>query len=338
MKVFVTGGGGFLGFAIVKQLLAAGYEVVSYSRRRYEALEELSVVQYQGDLSDYNRLKTALQGCEAVFHVAAKAGIWGHYASFYDANVAGTNNIINACREQGIRYLVYTSSASVCYGRHSGLNDESLPYPKTFDAHYPKTKALAEQAVMAANDANLATCSLRPHLIWGPGDPHLLPRFLSRQQKGQLRILGKGDHLIDITYVDNAALAHLQAFHALRQRAPVAGKAYFLSQDEPITVRAFINLLLHAGGLPPVRKTMNPRFALIIAWWLERVYRFLRLQSEPLLTTFVAKQLSSSHWYDISAAKRDFGYQPTVTTEEGMKRLAAWLKTSNASVAAMASG
>jgi nucleoside-diphosphate-sugar epimerase len=326
MNVFVTGGGGFLGFEIVRQLVGEGYQVSSYSRGRYEKLEKLGVVHYQGSLSDYEKLKNAMQDCEAVFHVAAKTGVWGSHASFYKANVLGTQHVLKACLELGIPYLVYTSSPSAVFECGSDGNDESLPYPAKFDAYYPQTKAIAEQAVLKANRPALITCALRPHLVWGPGDVHFIPRLFERRRKGKLRILGKGDYLVDTIYVDNAARAHLQAFDKMKKNpSDVAGKAYFLSQDHPITIRAFIDMLLETGGFPPVDKSMHPGLARFAGWLLENTYSLLRMQSEPILTLFLAKQLSSPHWYDISAAKRDLGYVPEVTIEEGMKRLKKWL-------------
>ncbi|MFK7920338.1 MAG: NAD-dependent epimerase/dehydratase family protein [Bacteroidia bacterium] len=326
MKVFVSGGGGFLGQAIVKQLVENDYEVVSYSRSKYEALENIGVEHHQGDLTDYERLKTAMKGCEAVFHTAAKTGIWGSFDSFYQANVIGTENILQVCLELKIPYLIYTSSPSVVYDGGSGGKDESMPYPPKFDAYYPETKAIAERAVLKANGPSLISCSLRPHLIWGVGDPHFLPRFLERRHKDKLRILGNGKYLVDTTYVDNAARAHLQAFDAMRSHpTSVAGKAYFLSDDEPITIRSFIDRLLASGGLPPVKKSFHPRLALFAGYLLERVYRFLGIKSEPPITPFLAKQLSTAHWYDISAAKRDFGYEASVSIEEGMRRLKDWV-------------
>lgn len=327
MKIFVTGGGGFLGLSIVKQLLEEGHHVVNYSRGKYETLEKPGVIQHQGNLLDYTTLKKAMNGCQAVFHVASKTGVWGSYDSFYETNVTGTENIIKACLELGISFLVYTGSASVVFREGCEAGDESLAYPKKFDAYYPETKAIAEQIVLKANGQKLYTCSLRPHLVWGPGDPHLLPRFLSLQRKGRLRILGKGEYLIDTTYVDNAARGHLLAFAALQKNSSVSGKAYFLSQDEPISIREFINRLLESGGMPPVNKTMNPSVALFTGWVLQCFFRLFKIQSEPLLTPFVAKQLSSSHWYDISAAKRDLGYVPTISITEGMNRLKQWLQT-----------
>jgi nucleoside-diphosphate-sugar epimerase len=326
MNVFVTGGGGFLGFEIVRQLVGEGYQVSSYSRGRYEKLEKLGVVHYQGSLSDYEKLKNAMQDCEAVFHVAAKTGVWGSHASFYKANVLGTQHVLKACLELGIPYLIYTSSPSVVYESGSEGKDESLPYPAKFDAYYPQTKAIAEQAVLKANRPALITCALRPHLVWGPGDVHFIPRLFERRRKGKLRILGKGDYLVDTIYVDNAARAHLLAFDKMKKNpSDVAGKAYFLSQDHPITIRAFIDMLLETGGFPPVDKSMHPGLARFAGWLLENTYSLLRMQSEPILTLFLAKQLSSPHWYDISAAKRDLGYVPEVTIEEGMKRLKKWL-------------
>ena len=158
MKLFVTGGGGFLGLVIVRQLCAQGHEVVTFSRVYYPALEQLGVTHFQGDLSDYAALKKAMMGCEAVFHVAAKMGSWGKYKDFYRTNVIGTENVLQACHEMRIRYLVYTSSPSVVYnGKDSEGHNESLPYPKKYNAYYPQTKAMAEKLVMAANDAQPPT-------------------------------------------------------------------------------------------------------------------------------------------------------------------------------------
>lgn len=326
MKVFVTGGGGFLGLVLVRQLLEAGYEVVTYSRKSYKALDKLGVTHFQGDLVDFPALKRAMNGCEAVFHTAAKVGIWGDYKDFHYINVIGTKHVLGACEELEIRYLVFTSSPSVVYEDKAEGSDESLPYPKKFDAYYPQTKAVAEQEVLNANDASLTTCALRPHLIWGPGDVHFVPRLFEKRRKGKLRLLGAGEHLVDTIYVDNAARAHIQAFEAmLKEPDSVGGKAYFLSQDQPITIQEFMNRLLSTGDLPPVDKTINTRVALFAGWLLQTVYKLFRIKSEPQVTLFVAKQLSSPHWYNISAAKRDFGYKPEVSIDEGMKLLKKWV-------------
>jgi nucleoside-diphosphate-sugar epimerase len=230
MKALVTGGGGFLGHAIVQQLVARGDEARSFSRGTYAALDRLGAEHHRGDLADAAAVRRAVAGCDLVFHVGAKAGAWGKYEQFYQTNVVGTNNVIDACREAGVRYLVYTSSPSVVFdGSDLEGVDESVPYPSDYDAHYPQTKALAERAVVRANDAQLRTVSLRPHLVWGPGDNHLVPRIVARGRSGQLRRFRGPPKLVDTTYVDDAARAHLLAADRLLGGAAdgIAGKVYF---------------------------------------------------------------------------------------------------------------
>jgi nucleoside-diphosphate-sugar epimerase len=326
MKALVTGGGGFLGKAIVKLLRARGDEVRSFSRNPHPALTEMGVEHCQGELGDAEAVKRAVEGCDIVFHVAAKAGVWGPYEEFYQANVLGTKHVIDACRQFGIKRLVYTSSPSVVFDGSDmeGVN-ESVPYPEHFEAFYPQTKAEAEQLVLQANDQNLATVALRPHLIWGPEDNHLVPRILERGAKGALRKLGTRACLADTIYIDNAALAHLQAADHLDIDSVVAGKAYFLSQGEPLPIWDVVNRILDAGGLPPVTRTISPALAYKIGAILETVYVLFNLKGEPRMTRFVAKELSTSHWFDLSAARNDFGYQPEVSFDEGMERLREWL-------------
>lgn len=326
MKALVTGGGGFLGKAIVKRLRERGDEVRSFSRNPHPALTAMGVEHCRGELADAGAVKRAAEGCDLVFHVAAKAGVWGPYEEFYRANVLGTKHVIDACRLHGIKRLVHTSSPSVVFdGSDMEGVDESVPYPDHFEAFYPQTKAEAEQLVLQANDQTLATVALRPHLIWGPEDNHLVPRILERGAKGALRKLGSRECLVDTIYVDNAALAHLQAADHLAVGSAVAGKAYFLSQGEPLPIWDVVNRILDAGGLPPVTRTLSPSLAYTIGTILEKVYGLLKLKGEPRMTRFVAKELSTSHWFDLSAAKNDFGYQPEVTFDEGIERLREWL-------------
>ena len=245
MKALVTGGGGFLGKAIVRLLLERGDEVRSFSRGDYPELAALGVEQFRGDLADREALFRAVAGCDIVFHAAAKAGIWGSYADFYRANVTGTENVVAACRQHRIGRLVYTGSPSAVFdGRDVEGGDESLPYPDHYEAHYPHTKALAEQLVLAANSPELATISLRPHLIWGPGDNHLVPRIVARGKAGKLRRIGNRPCLVDTVYVDNAARAHLLAADCLAQGGAAAGKAYFISNGEPIPLWEMVDRIL----------------------------------------------------------------------------------------------
>lgn len=322
MRALVTGGGGFLGGAIVRRLRDRGDAVRSFSRGAYPELAAMGVEQAQGDLGDAAAVARAAAGCDIVFHVAAKAGVWGPWADYHRVNVLGTENVLAACRTHGIRRLVFTSSPSVTFAGvdQNGVN-ESEPYPTTFLAHYPHTKAIAEQAILAANGPDLATVALRPHLIWGTGDPHLIPRLVERARAGKLRRIGNESKLVDTIHVENSAAAHVQAADRLAVGSPVAGKAYFLSQGEPEPLWDFVNRVLALAGLPPVKRTVSPRLAVAAGAALEGVYRLFRLRGEPPMTRFVARQLSTAHWFDLSAARRDFGYAPHVSTAAGLESL-----------------
>ncbi len=327
MTALVTGGGGFLGGAIARLLRQRGRTVRSFTRTAYPWLDELGVEQTLGDLSDPPSVERAVVGVDVVFHVAARAGVWGRYADYFATNVTGTENILAACRKHGVQKLVYTSTPSVV---HTGVDlegvDESIPYPKHFDAAYPETKALAEKAVLAANGPDLATVALRPHLIWGPGDPHLIPRLLARAREGKLRRIGSRAVKVDVTYIDNAADAHLLAAEKLAPGSPVSGKTYFISNGEPVELWGFIDRILAEAGLPPITRTVSAWKARLAGRVLEWVYRGLRLPGEPSMTRFVANQMSTSHWYNISAARRDLGYEPRVSIDEGMRRLGEKLR------------
>lgn len=323
MNALVTGGGGFLGQAIVRMLRQRGDVIRSISRHHYATLDSLNVEQMSADIADAGAVGKAVEGVDVVYHVAGKAGYWGPYRDYFRANVIGTRNVINACRFHGVKKLVFTSSPSVVHTGHD-LNgvDESTPAPRHFEAHYPATKAIAEREVLLANDDILATVALRPHLIWGPGDNHLTPRLIERKRNGQLRIIGDGRKRVDVTYIDNAAHAHLLAADRLRPGSAIAGKAYFISQGQPVETATFINQLLAAAGLPPLNKRISYPAAYAIAWCLEFVWKAMGIEREPRLTRFLVRQFATAHWFDISAARRDLGYEPLISTEEGLKRLA----------------
>jgi nucleoside-diphosphate-sugar epimerase len=325
VKVLVTGGGGFLGSAICRLARARGDEVVSLSRSRHAALDPLGVRQASGDIASLDAVMDAAEGAAVVFHVAARPGAWGRLEDYYAVNVTGTDNVLAACAMHGIPKLVYTSTPSVVHGGGDleGV-DESVPYATRFHAHYPRTKAIAEQRVLAANGPTLATVALRPHLIWGPGDNHLLPRIVARARAGRLRFIGKRSKLIDTVYVDNAAQAHLDACDRLAPGAPCAGRAYFISQGQPVPLDDMVNKLLKAVGMAEETRRVPYALAYAAGAVLEGAWTVLGLESEPPMTRFIAEQLSTAHWYDISAARRDLGYEPRVTLAEGLARLAEW--------------
>ncbi len=317
----ITGGGGFLGRALAHLLREKGYGVRSFARHRYPALEAIGVVQVQGDLRNYEAVEGACRGVDLVFHTAAKAGVWGDHEAFAGVNVAGTRHVVAACRAQEVPRLVYTSSPSVVFdGSDHAAIDESVPYPDAYLAHYPATKAAAEQLVRTAADVSLRTISLRPHLIWGPGDPHLVPRILERAAR--LRRIGDGRNLVDTTYIDNAAHAHLLAAECLAQRPSLSGRVYFIANGEPMPLWEMIDAILAAGGKRPVKKQISSSAARRLGGILEWLYRSLRIRSEPPMTRFVAAELATSHYFDLSAARCDLGYRPLVTVAEGLRRLA----------------
>ena len=324
MKILVTGGGGFLGRALCRGLVQRGHEVVSFNRGLYPVLDGMGVHQLRGDLADRDAVVAAAQGCAAIFHNAARAGAWGDYAGYHRANVVGTDNVLAACRTHGIDRLVYTSTPSVTHrATHpvAGGTADTVPYGEDFKAAYAATKTIAEKAVLAANDATLATVALRPRLIWGPGDNQLLPRLVERAKAGRLRFVGDGNNVIDTTYIDNAAQAHFDAFDHLAPNAACAGRAYFISNGEPKTVRETVNGLLAAAGAPRVDKTIPFGVAYAIGMACEAAWSLLPLRGEPPMTRFLAEQLSTTHWYDMAPAARDFGYRPRVSFDEGLTQL-----------------
>lgn len=322
--VLVTGGGGFLGGAIVRRLVARGDRVRSVQRSDAPELRALGVEVVQADLADLAGVLAAAQGCAAIVHVAAKAGVWGSEDSYFRANVLGTGNVLQACRTHGIGKLVYTSTPSVIHagGDVEGV-DESTPVATHFATAYPRTKAEAERLVLLANGPELATVALRPHLIWGPGDPQLTARIVARAKAGRLRLVGGGGKLIDSVYIDNAAHAHLLALDRVAPGAACAGQAYFITQGEPMPQKALIDGILAAAGLPPCTRSVAPNVAYALGAVLELAWTLLGREDEPLMTRFVARQLATAHWYDITAARRDLGYVPQVTVAQGLERLAA---------------
>lgn len=322
-RVFVTGAGGFLGKAICHSLRSVGITVVGFARGDYPDLTDMGVTMIKGDICDLSSLIHAMQGCELVFHVASKAGVWGSKKDYYQPNVDGAVNVINACIHLGINRLVYTSTPSVTFaGVDEAGIDESHPYAKTYLNYYGESKALAEQKVLSANSKSLKTVALRPHLIWGPGDPHLVPRVIARAKAGRLKLVGGEDKLVDTIYVDNAAYAHILAAVKLSEpEAICAGKSYFISNDEPITMASMINKILACDDLPPVHKRVPTALAYSVGVILETIYTLLNKKQEPMMTRFVARQLSTCHYFNINAAKNDLGYQPLVSIDQGMKNL-----------------
>lgn len=324
----VTGGGGFLGRFIVEQLLDSGRRVRVFSRGAYPQLVSCGVQVVQGDVRDAAAVHAACQQVDTVFHTAAVPGVWGSHAMYFGTNLEGTRNVLSACLRNGVARLIHTSSPSVVFDGSDHLDaDESLPYPKRWLCHYPHSKALAEQLILqAAGQQGLRTVSLRPHLIWGPRDNHLIPRLLQSARTGRLRQVGDGTNVVSVAYVENVAAAHLQAERALQHSSAISGRAYFINEPESVNLWDWVNTLLAVGGLPPLKRRISRTAATLLGGVCEALWGTLRLPGEPPMTRFVAAQLSGSHSYSVRAAQRDFDYQPLVTMATGLERLQVELR------------
>ena len=327
MKALVTGGGGFLGRYIVEQLLERGDAVAVFARGAYPELEQIGATLMRGDLRDAEAVKHACASMDVVFHAAAKPGIWGTWDSFYAPNVIGTQHILDACKAQNVPKLVFTSSPSVIFNNQPQEGcDESTPYPARYENFYSHTKALAEQKVVQANSSEFLTISLRPHLIWGPRDAHLLPRLIDRARSGKLVQVGDGANKVDITYVEDAARAHLLAADALQPGSPVAGSVYFISQDAPVNLWDWIHHLLQRLDIPPIKHRISLPVARTIGAAMEWTYRTFHLSGEPKMTRFLASELAMNHYYDISRAKRELGYLPQFSMDAALEKTLAYLR------------
>ncbi len=322
MKAFITGGGGFLGSAIARILVARGDDVVSYSRNRHAELEAIGVRCVQGDVADFDAVLAAMRGAEIVFHTAAKAGVWGPRHEYEHVNVDGTRAVMRAAVDTRVRGVVHTSSPSVCFdGNDHVLARNNLPHASRFLCDYPRTKAEAERVALLTNRANdVAVCALRPHLVFGPGDPHLLPRIVARARAGKLAIVGEGTNQVSLTYIENAAHAHVDAADRLDPHASHAGHAYFIAQEEPVVLWTWIASLLERLDIEPPHKRVSERTAYRAGALAESVWRLIGRRTEPPMTRFVALQLARTHTYDMTPAKRDFGYVERVNMADATAR------------------
>jgi nucleoside-diphosphate-sugar epimerase len=326
VRALVTGGGGFVGAAIVRALRARGDDVVSFSRARHRSLDDLGVEHVPGDVADAASIAEAARGIDTVFHAAARTGIFGPAREYERTNVGGTRNVIDACRRAGVARLVFTSSPSVCFdGRDHVRASNDAPYAPRFLCEYPRSKARAEALVLAAHGHGLATCALRPHLVFGPGDPHLLPRIVARARAGKLAAVGSGANEVSLTFVDNAAHAHVCAADRLSLASAHGGRAYFIAQEEPVNLWSWIRDVLVRLGEPPVARRVPLSLAYAAGAACETAWTLARAGGEPPMTRFLALQLARSHSYDMEPARRDFGYRELVSMRDATERtIAAW--------------
>ena len=326
-KVGVIGGGGFLGREIIRQLLELGCRgISSFGRSEQPELEQAGISVTCGDIRSKSDVNEFVRGNDIIFLTAAKAGIWGRKSDFYSINYDGALNVRDACLENGVNILVYTSSPSVAYSALENVENmsETGTYPEKYLGYYPASKSLAEQALLRSVSDTLRITALRPHLIWGKGDPHLVPKIIEAAKSGRLKIVGDGKSIVDMTHVKNAAGAHICAAERLHSEdgyKKVSGRAYFISDNSPVKLWDWINSLLNSCGIPELTETVSFRKAYYIGAVLEGIYRVLNIKSDPPMTRFAAGQLSHSHYFNISAAENDLGYRPTADTEKELELL-----------------
>ena len=329
-RVLLTGYGGFLGAEIARQLLSAGWQVRGVARGAYPELVSAGVEGHQADICDRESVMNLCKDCDAIIHTAAKAGVWGAWDEYYQVNTAANSNLLEAAHTNKVRAFVFTSSPSVTFaGEHQSGIDESVPYPEKWLCHYPHTKALAEQDVLAAAQVgNIQACALRPHLIWGEGDPHLFPRVIQRAQSGRLRRVGLGTNLIDTVHVRSAAWAHVQSLRQLMDRdEKLNGQALFLSDDQPVECWSWVSRILEGAGVEVTKKSISFRLAYAAGAMLEASYRMLGRQSEPPMTRFVAAQLALDHYFDMSRARELLGYNPEIDRDAEFAKCQPWLQS-----------
>lgn len=320
MNILVTGAGGFLGRNLAFALQSKGHQVWNFSRHNHPELLDFGVKTICGHLENEAEVLRGFRGMDVVFHVASHVGIWGNYREFYQTNVRGTANVIKACRTHGITKLVYTSTPSVVFdGSDICGADETKPYARKFYNHYSRTKAMAEQMVLRANDASFCTVALRPHQVIGPDDPHLVPRLIDAARRGRLKIVGSGQNLVDVTYIQNAIDAHLLAFEKLSFQSVLAGQAYFIGPERPVVLWDFINEILLRFHLPAVTKKVPEAVAFNMGLCFEYWYKIFKRNSEPPMTRFVALQFSRCHYFSHQKAREDFGYEPRISIEKALE-------------------
>ena len=321
-RAVVTGGGGFVGKALCGALRARGVAVTSFSRRAYPELREMGAEAVQLDLANPPpHLADLLRGAEVIFHTAARVDMWGPYQDFVRNNIEATRSLLRAAVEAGVPYFVFTSSPSVV-AHHGDLKgvDESIPYPDRYDAFYPQTKAAAEREVLAANgNGSLKTVALRPHLIWGPGDTHLVPTILEKARAGRLVQVGDGTNLVDVCFIEDCVASHLAAWNALKEGRAAGGRAYFISQGEPVPLWGWIGQILALQGVPPITRRVPTWLARTIATVCESYSKLHPRSPEPLFTRFLVSQMATHHYFDISAANRDLGFTPQWSVEDALR-------------------
>lgn len=324
MKVLVTGGSSLIGAGVANALVSRGDDVVCVQRSR-SAMVDPAVSQHLGDIHNHAVVTEAAAGCDAVVHVAAKVGVVGPWEDYRSVNVDGTANVVAAALDRGVPRVVYVSSPSVAHGGEPIVGGAAdAPVLGRRRAWYPESKAMAEIVALDAASGDVGVVAVRPHLVWGPGDTQLVGRIVEHARAGRLALVGGGRALVDTTYIDNAVAALVSALDAVHPGAECSGRAYVVSNGEPRMIRELVEGICSAAGVPFAPRDVSLRVGRSAGAVVERVWPILRRSDEPPLTQFLAEQLGTAHWFDSRPAHDDLGYSPTVSIDEGLRRLGTW--------------
>lgn len=328
MKVLVTGGSSLIGTGMIAALAARGDDVVALQRQRSEAVERVGALQRLGDIRDSAAVVEAMQGCDAIVHLAAKVGVVGQWEDYRSINVDGTRNVLAAARTTGIARLVHVSSPSVAHGGESIVG--GLATPPVLGRRrswYAESKAMAEIDALACASEDLGVVAVRPHLVWGPGDMQLVGRIVQRAASGRLALVGDGRALVDTTYIDNAVDALVAALDVVEPGSRCSGRAYVVANGEPRSIRELVAGICEAAQVPFAPRTVSLRVGATLGAVVERAWPLLRRDDEPPLTRFLAEQLGTAHWFDPRPTRDDLGWTPGVSIDAGLERLGDWYRT-----------
>jgi nucleoside-diphosphate-sugar epimerase len=320
MKILVTGATGFLGKALAHRLKNRGDDVTVLGRNPLilAELEREGMRAIRAELADAVAVRTACQGQQIVFHSGALSSAWGPARDFYRSNVVGTINVVAGCEAEAVRRLVHISTPSIYFRYESRLDvREDALLPQRSANEYARTKLLAEAEIDRASARGMPVITIRPRAIFGEGDNAILPRLIDRLERGRLRIIGDGKNITDLTYVENVVDALLLC---IESPSSTLGKKYNLTNGEPMPLWPLIERLCGALGYEFPRRQISYSLALWLAGVLEGISLLLPGQPEPFLTRYMVGVLAKSTTLDISAARRDLGYQPRFSVDEGFER------------------